>query len=114
MNFFYFHVKKFTIRTHTHIQTATHTTNSTLKLVTNQTKHTSSLELSVRSGYNSIGFFRMFCRHFKLLKMLSQNNMGHSKSKFNTTGQQDWYNKNEMIMSDHLVSVWKLISIYQT
>jgi len=56
----------------------------------------------------------MFCRHFKLLKMLSQNNMGHSKSKFNTTGQQDWYNKNEMIMPDHLVSVWKLISIYQT
>jgi len=56
----------------------------------------------------------MFCRHFKLLKMLSQNNIGHSNCKFNTTGQQGLYNKNEMITSDHLMSVWKLISIYQT
>lgn len=60
MNILYFHVMKFTIRTHTHIQTATHTTNSTLKLVTNQTKHTSSLELSVRSGYNSMDFSECF------------------------------------------------------
>lgn len=38
----------------THITTATHITNSTFKQVTNQTKHTSSLEPSIRSGYNSV------------------------------------------------------------